>query len=113
MSAHAYNENQLVARPAIGLFAELCWQVALPHPHAGPLPGGERVAGPPPAAGAAGEPLDVGLLKPEYKTTEQDSSGSRSGSSGTRASGLFGDVPGPKPLWAFGWRAYGVPEPGT
>jgi len=38
---HAYTEGQLVEQPAIGLFAELGWQVALPHPHPGPLPAGE------------------------------------------------------------------------
>jgi hypothetical protein len=32
---HAYTEDQLVEQPAIGLFAELGWQVALPHPHPG------------------------------------------------------------------------------
>ena len=48
MSAHAYTEAPLVEQPAIGLFAELGWQVALPHPHLSfapsppaPLPGGE------------------------------------------------------------------------
>ena len=30
MSAHAYTEDQLVEQPAIGLFAELGWQVAWP-----------------------------------------------------------------------------------
>jgi type I restriction enzyme R subunit len=43
---HAYTEDQLVEQPAIGLFAELGWQVA----------------GPPPTAGVAGEPHDAGLL---------------------------------------------------
>jgi len=43
MSPHAYTEDQLVEQPAIGLFAALGWQVALPHPHPGPLPGGEGV----------------------------------------------------------------------
>ena len=33
MSAHAYTEDQLVDQPAIGLFAELGWQVAMHHPH--------------------------------------------------------------------------------
>jgi len=28
MSAHAYTEDQLFERPAIGLFAELGWQIA-------------------------------------------------------------------------------------
>ena len=28
MSAHAYTEDQLFERPAIGLFAELGWQMA-------------------------------------------------------------------------------------
>jgi type I restriction enzyme R subunit len=46
MSVHAYTEDQLVEQPAIGLFAELGWQVA----------------GPPPNAGIAGEPRDAGLL---------------------------------------------------
>ena len=48
---HAYNEDQLVEQPAIGLFAELGWQVA----------------GPPPTAGVAGEPRDAGLLGRETK----------------------------------------------
>ena len=48
---HAYTEDQLVEQPAIGLFAELGWQVA----------------GPPPAAGVAGEPRDAGLLGRETK----------------------------------------------
>ena len=48
---HAYTEDQLVEQPAIGLFAELGWQVA----------------GPPPMAGAAGEPRDAGLLGRETK----------------------------------------------
>jgi type I restriction enzyme R subunit len=43
---HAYTEDLLVEQPAIRLFAELGWQVA----------------GPPPTAGAAGEPRDAGLL---------------------------------------------------
>jgi len=51
MPAHAYTEDQLVEQPAIGLFAELGWQVA----------------GPPPTAGAAGEPRDAGLLGRETK----------------------------------------------
>jgi hypothetical protein len=46
---------------------ELGWQVALPHPHPGPLPAGEGVAGPPPTAGVAGEPRDAGLLGRETK----------------------------------------------
>ncbi|MHB1308580.1 MAG: hypothetical protein ACYC23_15985 [Limisphaerales bacterium] len=29
MSGHAYTEDQLVEQPAIGLFAELGWQVEL------------------------------------------------------------------------------------
>jgi hypothetical protein len=41
VNTHPYTEDQLVEQPAIGLFAELGWQVALPHPHPGPLPGGE------------------------------------------------------------------------
>src|ERR1039457_31699 len=48
---HAYTEDQLVEQPAIGLFAELGWQVA----------------GPPPNAGVAGEPRDAGLLGRETK----------------------------------------------
>ena len=44
MSAHAYTENQLVEQPAIGLFAELGWQVVsaeeelfgAPSPHPSP-----------------------------------------------------------------------------
>ncbi len=51
MSTHAYSEDQLVEQPAIGLFAELGWQVA----------------GPPPNAGVAGEPHDAGLLGRETK----------------------------------------------
>ena len=43
MSANAYTEDQLVERPAIGLFAKLGW----------------AVAGPPPNAGAAGELRDA------------------------------------------------------
>jgi hypothetical protein len=41
---HAYTEDQLVEKPAIELFAELGWLVALPHSHPGPLPGGEGAA---------------------------------------------------------------------
>jgi type I restriction enzyme, R subunit len=48
---HAYTEDQLVEQPAIGLFAELGWQVA----------------GPPPNAGVVGEPRDAGLLGRETK----------------------------------------------
>ena len=48
---HAYTEDQLVEQPAIGLFAELGWQVA----------------GPPLTAGVAGEPRDAGLLGRETK----------------------------------------------
>jgi type I restriction enzyme, R subunit len=48
---HAYTEDQLVEQPAIGLFAELGWQVA----------------GPPPNVGVAGEPRDAGLLGRETK----------------------------------------------
>ena len=51
MSAHAYTEEQLVEQPAIGLFAELGW----------------AVAGPPPNAGAAGQPRGAGLLGRETK----------------------------------------------
>jgi len=51
MSVHAYTEDQLVEQPAIGLFAELGWQVA----------------GPTPNAGVAGEPADAGLLGRETK----------------------------------------------
>jgi type I restriction enzyme R subunit len=64
---HAYTEDQLVEQPAIGLFAELGWQVALPHPHRGPLPAGEGAAGPSPTADVAGEPRDAGLLGRETK----------------------------------------------
>jgi len=32
---HAYNEDQLVEQPALGLFAELGWAVAGPPPNAG------------------------------------------------------------------------------
>ena len=48
---HASTEDQLVEQPAIGWFAELGWQVA----------------GPPPNAGASGEPADAGLLGRETK----------------------------------------------
>jgi hypothetical protein len=48
---HAYTEDQLVEQPAIGLFAELGWAVAVP----------------PPNAGVAGEPRDAGLLGRETK----------------------------------------------
>ena len=48
---HAYTEDQFVAQPAIGLFAELGWAVAVP----------------PPNAGVAGEPRDAGLLGRETK----------------------------------------------
>jgi type I restriction enzyme R subunit len=41
--SHAYTEEQLVEQPAIGLFAELGWQVAAPHPHPDLLPGGAGV----------------------------------------------------------------------
>ena len=51
MSAHAYTEDQLVEQPAIGLFAELGWQVT----------------GPPTTAGGVGEPRDAGLLGRETK----------------------------------------------
>ena len=44
--SNAYTEDQLVERPAIGLFAELGW----------------AVAGPPPNGSIAGEPRDAGLL---------------------------------------------------
>jgi len=67
MSAHAHTEDKLVKQPAIGLLAEFGWQVALPHPHPGPLPAGEGAAGPPPTAGVAGEPRDAGLLGRETK----------------------------------------------
>jgi hypothetical protein len=40
---HAYTEDQLVEQPAIELFAELGWQVALPLRHRGPRPAGEGV----------------------------------------------------------------------
>lgn len=113
MSAHAFNEDQLVEQLAIGLFVELGCHVACGSPHPRPLPGGEGVAGPPPTAGVAGEPRYAGLPKPEFKTKEQDSSGTRSGLAGAGASGMFGYVPGQEPLWAFGWRADAVPEPGT
>ena len=45
--SHAYTEDQLVEQPAIGLFAELGWQVA----------------GPPPNSGMAGEPLLSGQVE--------------------------------------------------
>jgi type I restriction enzyme R subunit len=48
---HAYSEDQLVEQPAIGLFAELGWEVA------GPLP----------QSSVVGEPRDVGLLGRETK----------------------------------------------
>jgi type I restriction enzyme, R subunit len=51
MPSHAYTEDQLVEQPAIGLFTELGWQVAVP----------------PPNAGVAGEPPDAGLLGRETK----------------------------------------------
>ena len=51
MSGHAYTEDQLVEQPAIGLFAELGWQVV----------------GPPPTAGVLGEPRDAGLLGRETR----------------------------------------------
>jgi type I restriction enzyme, R subunit len=51
-AAHAYTEDQLVEQPAIGLFAELGWQVAAP----------------PANSGAAGEPRDAGLLGRETKS---------------------------------------------
>ncbi|HEY4246905.1 MAG TPA: type I restriction endonuclease subunit R [Lacunisphaera sp.] len=50
--AHSYSEDQLVEQPAIGLFAELGWQVAAP----------------PPAADGAGEVRDAGLLGREMKS---------------------------------------------
>jgi len=43
MSRHAHIEDPLLEQPAIGLFAELGWQVAMPHPHPTALPEGERV----------------------------------------------------------------------
>ena len=43
MSTHAYTEDQIVEQPAIGLFAELGWHVALPHPLPIPLPEVEGV----------------------------------------------------------------------
>ncbi len=49
---HAYSEDQLVEQPAIGLFAELGWQVA----------------GPPASAGSAGEARDAGLLGRESRS---------------------------------------------
>ena len=49
---NAYTENQLVGLPAIGLFAELGWQVAAP----------------PPSGGVAGEASDAGLLGRETKS---------------------------------------------
>lgn len=48
---HAYTENQLVEQPAIGLFAELAWQVT----------------GPPPSSGVAGELHDAELIGRETK----------------------------------------------
>jgi hypothetical protein len=38
MTAGSYTEDQLVEQPAVGLFAELDWQLAWPHPHPGPSP---------------------------------------------------------------------------
>ena len=38
MSVHPYTEDQLVEQPAIGLFAELGWDIAVANPHPGPLP---------------------------------------------------------------------------
>ncbi len=43
MSTRAYTEDQLVEQPAIGLFAELGWHVALPLSHPGPLRAGVGV----------------------------------------------------------------------
>jgi hypothetical protein len=40
---HACTEDQFVEQPAIGLFAELGWLVAMPHPHPAHLPEGEGV----------------------------------------------------------------------
>jgi len=37
-SPHTYTKDQLIRQPAIELFAERGWHVALPHPHPGPLP---------------------------------------------------------------------------
>jgi type I restriction enzyme R subunit len=51
MRRHAYTQNQLVKQPAIGLFVERGWQVAVP----------------PPTAGVAGEQRDAGLLGRETK----------------------------------------------
>lgn len=52
MPPHAYSEDQLVEQPAIGLFAELGWQIA----------------GPTLATGKAGEIRDAGLLGRETKS---------------------------------------------
>jgi len=38
MTTHAYTEDQLVEQPAIGLFAELGWNIACGNPHPSPLP---------------------------------------------------------------------------
>jgi len=38
VSVHPYTEDQLVEQPAIGLFAELGWDIAVANPHPGPLP---------------------------------------------------------------------------
>jgi type I restriction enzyme R subunit len=64
---HAYTEDQLVEQPAIGLFAELGWDVALPHPHPGPLPGGEGVVRLGRSVSIGSDPRDAGLFGRETK----------------------------------------------
>jgi hypothetical protein len=42
MSTLDYTEDQLVEQPAIQLFAELGWHVAVLHPYPNSLPAGEE-----------------------------------------------------------------------
>jgi len=56
MTTHAFTEDQLVEQPAIGLFAELGWDIAYGNPHPGPLPKGE-----------GGWPDETGLFGRETK----------------------------------------------